>query len=414
MLKYADLVEQHSDKISHLESISMGQPIWLAKAIVGMQVASWRYYAGFTDKIPGETYPENGDGFFKMVNYEPLGVCAGISAWNGTQFSVARKIAPAVAVGNTYIFKSSEKSPLGVLYLGKLFKEAGFPPGVVNLLSGSGRVGALLASHMDIAHITFTGSAAAGRQVQIAAAKSNLKHVVLELGGKSPALIFNDANLDNAVAHNSRGFLLNSGQICMAGSRILVQSGIAPKFIEALKAAFIKLNDLLADPALDSTYLGPLADKAQFERVMSYLEGAKKDGIEVLTGGGRKGDRGRFVEPTILMDPDVTAKVYTEEIFGPVVVIKTFETEKEAIEMANNTSYGLGATVYTNDITRALRVTAELEAGTVTVNSFHRLVPETPFGGKKQSGYGREGGFEGIKLFLEAKTVQINMTMPED
>ncbi len=302
---------------------------------------------------------------------------------------------------------------MGVLYLGQLFKEAGFPPGVVNLVSGGGKVGALLSSHLGIAKVSFTGSAGSGRQVQIAAAKSNLKHVSLELGGKSPAIIFNDANLENAVAHNSQGFLMNSGQICVAGSRILVQNGIAPKFIEALRAAFLQFNDTMADPALESTYLGPLADKAQFERVMGFLEGAKKDGIEVLTGGIRKGEKGRFVEPTILMNPDVTARVYTDEIFGPVVVVKTFETEEDAIKLANDTTYGLGATVYTNDITRALRVTAELEAGTVTINSFHWLVPETPFGGVKQSGYGREGGLEGIKAFLEAKTVHININMPK-
>lgn len=318
---------------------------------------------------------------------------------------------------------------MGVLYLGQLFKEAGFPPGVVNLISGAAKVGALMASHMDIAKISFTGSANAGRQIQIAAAKSNLKRVSLELGGKSPVLIFDDANLENAVVHNSQGFLLNSGQACVAGSRILVQRGIAPKFIDALRAAYIEFSQSMADPALESTFLGPLADKSQFGRVMDFLEGAKKDGVEVLVGGGRKGKEGCFVEPTILMNPDLTAKVYTDEIFGPVVVIKTFENEEEAIALANNTSYGLGgeflhsyqkpasaytellATIYTNDITRALRVTAEMESGTVSINSSHVLLTETPFGGKKQSGYGREGGLEGLKEYLEAKTVHVNMRM---
>ncbi|KAJ9637545.1 hypothetical protein H2204_004694 [Knufia peltigerae] len=411
MLKFADLVERHKDAIARLESACMGQPISVAKGIVELQVANWRYFAGLTDKIPGETFPENGDGYFKMVNYEPLGVCAGIAAWNGTQMFLAWKIAPAVAVGNTFVFKASEKSPLGVLYLGQLFKEAGFPPGVVNLISGAAKVGALMASHMDIAKISFTGSANAGRQIQIAAAKSNLKRVSLELGGKSPVLIFDDANLENAVVHNSQGFLLNSGQACVAGSRILVQRGIAPKFIDALRAAYIEFSQSMADPALESTFLGPLADKSQFGRVMDFLEGAKKDGVEVLVGGGRKGKEGCFVEPTILMNPDLTAKVYTDEIFGPVVVVKTFENEEEAIALANNTSYGLGATIYTNDITRALRVTAEMESGTVSINSSHVLLTETPFGGKKQSGYGREGGLEGLKEYLEAKTVHVNMRM---
>lgn len=257
-----------------------------------------------------------------------------------------------MAAGNTFIFKTSEKDPLGVLFLGELFREAGFPPGVVNLVSGGGKVGQLLASHMDIAKISFTGSAQSGRLVQIAAAKSNLKHVSLELGGKSPSIIFNDANLANAVGHNSQGFLLNSGQVCVAGSRILVQSGIAPKFIEALKEAYIKFSGTMADPALESTYLGPLVDKKQFDRVMGFLEGAKQDGVEVLTGGTRKGEEGTFVEPTILMNPDVNNRVYTDEIFGPVVVVKTFETEEDAIAMANGLSYGLGGKFHSYSLKR--------------------------------------------------------------
>ena len=253
-----------------------------------------------------------------------------------------------MAVGNVFIWKSSEKAPLGTLYLGQLFKEAGFPPGVIQLVSGGGKVGALLASHMEISKISFTGSAASGRQVQIAAAKSNLKHVTLELGGKSPSIIFDDANLENAVGHNSQGFLMNSGQVCIAGSRILVQNGIAPKFIELLKAAFIKFSDTMADPSLEETFLGPLADKKQFDRVMSFLNDAKSEGIEMLTGGVRKGDAGAFVEPTVIMNPDVNSKVYTDEIFGPVAVVKTFETEEEAIKMANDTGYGLGGELLMN------------------------------------------------------------------
>jgi len=272
----------------------------------------------------------------------------------------------------------------------------------------------LLAGHMEIAKISFTGSANSGRLVQVAAAKSNLKHVSLELGGKSPAIIFADANLDNAVAHNSQGFLINSGQVCFAGSRILVQSSIASQFVKKLQTAFVGLGEKMDDPASESTFLGPLADKAQFDRVMGFLDGAKQDGIEVLTGGGRKGEQGQYVEPTILMNPDINNRVYTDEIFGPVVTVKTFETEEEAVEMANSTTYGLGATIYTNNLTRAMRVQAELEAGTVSINTAHWVVPETPFGGVKQSGYGREGGLEGIKAFLEPKTVHINMKMPKE
>lgn len=240
------------------------------------------------------------------------------------------------------VFKSSEKSPLGSLAFGELIKEAGFPPGVVNIVTGGGKVGAMLAGHMDIAKVAFTGSAAAGRQVQIAAAKSNLKHCSLELGGKSPALIFDDADLENALEHNSQGFLLNSGQVCVAASRILVQEGIAPKFVEGLKGAFEKFSSAMGDASSEQVYLGPLADKKQFDRVMGFLEEGKKDGVEVLVGGVRKGEKGQFVEPTVLLNPDGKSKVYNEEIFGPVVVMRTFKTEEEAIEMANDTSYGLG------------------------------------------------------------------------
>lgn len=228
-----------------------------------------------------------------------------------------------------------------MLAIGELVKEAGFPPGVINFVSGGGKVGALLASHMEIAKISFTGSTAAGRLVQIAAAKSNLKHCTLELGGKSPSIVFNDADLENAVRYNSEGFLLNSGQVCSAGSRVLVQEGIAPKFVEALRDAFLKFNQAVGDPALEQTFMGPLADKAQFDRVMSFLEHGKKEGVEMITGGVRKGDKGRFIEPTLLLNPDLNSKLYTEEIFGPVLSIRTFKTEEEAIKLANDTTYGL-------------------------------------------------------------------------
>jgi aldehyde dehydrogenase (NAD+) len=325
------------------------------------------------------------------------------------------------------IFKSSEKSPLGAIAYGELIKEAGFPPGVINIVTGDGKVGAMLAGHMDIAKVAFTGSAAAGRQVQIAAAKSNLKHCSLELGGKSPALIFDDADLENALEHNSQGFLMNSGQVCVAASRILVQEGIAPKLVEGLKGAFEKFSGAMGDPSSEQVYLGPLADKKQFDRVMGFLEEGKKDHVEVLVGGTRKGEKGQFVEPTILLNPDGKSKVYNEEIFGPVAVMRTFKTEEEAIEMANDTSYGLGcafamfsnvrqcqltyllATIFTNDIARALRVAGKIQSGTVAINSTFFPATATPFGGYKQSGYGREGGRNGLSQYLQAKTIHINM-----
>jgi len=246
-------------------------------------------------------------------------------------------MAPALAAGNTFVFKSSEKSPLGALAYGELIKEAGFPPGVINLLTGAGPVGSMLASHMDIAKIAFTGSAAVGRAVQIAAAKSNLKHVSLELGGKSPALIFDDADVENAILHNAEGFLRNSGQICFASSRVLVQEGIAPKFIEGVKKAFEEATKKMGDTSLKETAFGPLADRKQFDRVMGFLKDGKAEGIEVLTGGEALGEKGAFVQPTILLNPDAKSRVFTDEIFGPVLSILPVES-KEVTSIIINTN----------------------------------------------------------------------------
>lgn len=333
-----------------------------------------------------------------------------------------------MAAGNTFILKSSEKSPLGIAAYGDLIKEvsallivsrhllinnrqAGFPPGVINILSGDATTGALLASHMQIDKIAFTGSAAGGRSVMAAAAKSNLKHVSLELGGKSPSILFDDCDIANAVQHNSEGFLRNSGQICFAASRVLVQEGIASEFLQALKVAFQEAADQMGDPAAAETLFGPLADQKQFDRVMQFLDEGKKSGVQILVGGERQGDKGTFVQPTVFLNPDVKSKVYVDEIFGPVITVKTFKTEEEAIELANDTSYGLGSAVYTGDIARAMRVAGKLEAGTVAINSAFMVSQQTPFGGFKQSGYGREGGRDGLRAYLQPKTIHVNMNV---
>lgn len=332
-----------------------------------------------------------------------LTICT--AAWNGTHVTAVKKIAPAVAAGNTFIFKASEKSPLGAIALGAYIKEAGFPPGVINIVSGSGLTGSLLASHMKIWKISFTGSTLSGRKVQDAATKSNLKVVTLELGGKSPALVFNDAELENALTMNSRGFLYNTGQICAACSRLLVQEKIAPEFIKGLQKKFEEMSKVMGDPLDPNTYLGPLADQAQYDRVMDFLEAGKSSGAEILTGGVRKGNEGCFIEPTLFLNPDTKATIYTEEIFGPVLSVKTFKTEDEAIEMANATSYGLAASIYTSDITRAMRISTLLEAGTVTLNAPYGATLNAPFGGMKLSGYGRESGKYGLMDWLQPKAV---------
>lgn len=289
--------------------------------------------------------------------------------------------------------------------------QAGFPPGVINIIQGAAPVGALIASHMQIAKIAFTGSAAGGKAVMAAAAKSNLKHVSLELGGKSPSILFDDCDIDNAVQHNSESFLRNSGQICFAASRVLVQESIAGDFIKALKSAFENAAKNMGDPSAAETLYGPLADKKQFDRVMQFLEDGKREGVEVLVGGERQGDKGTFVLPTVFLNPDVKSRVYSDEIFGPVISVKTFKTEDEAIALANDTSYGLGSAVYTSDIARAMRVAGKIEAGTVGINSAFATSQQTPFGGFKQSGYGRESGVEGLKQYLQPKTIHINMNI---
>ncbi|KAJ5470149.1 aldehyde dehydrogenase [Penicillium desertorum] len=397
MVKFAELLEANADNLARLETIAMGQPISLARRMILASAGVWRYYAGYAGKVGGEAYPPDGDGTYKIVQYEPLGVCAGICAWNASHVLSAWKMAPAMAAGNTFVLKSSEKSPISIAQYGALIQRAGFPAGVINILTGDGKVGALLSGNMEIAKIAFTGSTAAGRAVQIAAAKSNLKKVTLELGGKSPALIFDDADIPNAVAHCCDGFLRNSGQICFSASRVLVQASVAVEFIKAIQIAFEDAAQRMGDPQLTTTDFGPLADQMHFNHVMEYLRQSKEEGIEAL--------------PTVLLGPDQDSKVWKEEIFGPVVVLKTFKTEEEAVELANDTLYGLGSSVYTSDVARALRIAGQIQSGAVGINGAFATNQQTPFGGWKQSGYGRELGLEGLKNYLQSKTIHLNMNV---
>ncbi|KAH8805097.1 aldehyde dehydrogenase [Xylogone sp. PMI_703] len=409
LMKFADLLEENCERLASLEGLAMGQPISLSKQIVGGMVPPfWRYYAGWCDKLGGEMFPEDGDNFYKIIRYEPIGPCAAVIPWNGTQLAVAWKIAPAVAAGNTIVLKSSEKSPLGVLALGELVVKAGFPPGVINFITGAGETGRLLAEHMDIRKISFTGSTATGRKIQEAAARSNLKIVTLELGGKSPSLIFNDADIESALTHTTH-MLMNSGQVCAAATRVLVQEDIAPAFIKEVKVRFEAMKQTMGDTKDPKTFVGPLADKAQYDRVMGLIEQGKTAGAELLTGGSRYGDAGYYVEPTIFVNPPSDNPVYREEIFGPVLSIKTFKTDEEALALANDTTYGLSSSIFTANITRALRLSAKLQAGMVTINSAPSTTVNTPFGGVKQSGLGRESGKHGLMAYLEPKTILINM-----
>lgn len=295
------------------------------------------------------------------------------------------KIAPAVACGNTVVLKTAEQTPLSALYAAKLIKEAGFPPGVVNIISGFGKVaGAAIASHMDIDKVAFTGSTGVGRTIMKAAAASNLKRVTLELGGKSPNIVFDDANIDNALSWVNFGIFLNHGQVCCAGSRIYVQEGIYDKFIEKFKERAQK--NVVGDPFAADTFQGPQVSQLQFDRIMGYIKEGTDAGAKLEIGGQRKGDKGYFIEPTIFSNTDESMKIVQEEIFGPVCTVSKFKTKEDAIKLGNSTTYGLAAALHTTNLNTAIEVSNALKAGTVWVNNYNRLHHQVPFGGYRESG----------------------------
>jgi len=406
--KFAQLLLDHAPAIAYCESICSGRPLAQCTNEIPRIASVYRYYAGWADKIRVDSYPPE-DGFYKIVRQEPLGVCAGILAWNGSLHFMGWKSAPALACGNTVLLKPSEKSPLGTLCAGYLIKEAGFPPGVFQILPGGGDVGAILSSHMKIAKISFTGSTFTGRKIQDAATKSNLKRVTLELGGKSPAIVFDDASMEKAVFWCTIGIATNAGQVCAATTRLFVQDTVADKFLAALKGSFEKIGKTLgSDPQDMSTTYGPLVDKIQYDKVRSFIEEGKKS-TEVLTGGDEYKKEGYFIGPTIFMNPADEASIYREEIFGPVLCVRTFKTEEEAIQLANDTEYGLAGAVYTQDVNRALRVSSKIRGGTIGVNCTSVVGPQVPMGGFGSSGYGRELGEYALRHYTEPKTIWINM-----
>ncbi|KAL2858424.1 aldehyde dehydrogenase domain-containing protein [Aspergillus pseudoustus] len=378
-------------KILTLDSLSTGNPVSIIPTrektyIMGQLL----YYAGWTDKLRGDYFPDD-DGFVKLVRHEPLGVCAGINPFNAPAATLIMKAAPCLATGNTLILKPSEQSPLGSLAIAPLFEAAGFPKGVFQVLTGAGDTGALLASHMRIRKISFTGSVATGKKIQIAAAQSNLKRVTLELGGKSPAVVFEDANIENALTWTINGILARSGQVCVAASRVYVQRSIADKFIEEYKTRMKAAVEKLGDPLDTATALGPLVNKAAFERVTKMIERGKNE-AELVVGGVRHTEQGYFIEPTVFLNPNKDAEIYKNEVFGPVAIVKTFDTEEEVLRLANDTEFGLMSGVFTKDINRALRVSSRIESGVVGINCVSIMNVQVPFGGKKASGIGREFG----------------------
>jgi aldehyde dehydrogenase (NAD+) len=320
----------------------------------------------------------------------------------------AWKIGPALATGNCVVLKTAEQTPLSGLFAATLVEKAGIPAGVVNILSGFGKTaGAAIASHMDIDKVAFTGSTVVGRTILQAAAKSNLKKVTLELGGKSPNIVFNDANIDDAISWVNFGIFFNHGQCCCAGSRIYVQSGIYDKFIEAFKQRTSK--NVVGDPFKADTFQGPQVSKLQFDRIMNYIQSGKEAGAKVETGGERHGTEGYFIQPTIFSNVSEDMKIMQEEIFGPVCSISKFETEEEVIKQGNETTYGLAAALHTTNLNTAIRVANSLKAGTVWVNNYNMLSYQVPFGGFKESGIGRELGKYALANYTQVKSVRVRL-----
>ncbi|EEU33622.1 uncharacterized protein NECHADRAFT_56373 [Fusarium vanettenii 77-13-4] len=404
--KLADIMEQHLEGLLRLDSLSSGNPVSLIPTREkGYIVNGLRYMAGWCDKFKGEYMPED-DGFVKFVRNEPLGVCAAICPFNAPITTLFHKVAPALVTGNVVIIKPSEKTPLGTLALGPLFQIADIPKGVVQIITGPGKTGDLLARHLRIRKISFTGSVATGRKIQVAAAQSNLKRVTLELGGKSPAVIFDDANLENAVDWTVKAIVARTGQVCMAASRVYIQRSIAKDFLARYTERMREAVEHVGDPEDPNVAYGPLVDKASFERVKGIIERAKGE-AELVVGGNTIGDSGCYIEPTVFMNPRSNAEILTVEVFGPVSVVNVFETEEEVIEKANSSEFGLMAGVFTRDITRALRMSSRFESGVVGINCVSYINVQVPFGGVKASGIGREFGSEALRAYTEPKTVLI-------
>lgn len=409
LLRLADLVEAEFDDIALVDTLEMGRPITPSRGFVSMVTRALRHYAGLATAIHGETLGNSSP--VDLLSYtlrEPVGVVGAIIPWNGPVFCAAWKCAPALAAGCTVVLKPSEKGSLTPLRFGELCLEAGIPPGVVNVVTGHGAAGAALADHRDVDKITFTGSCGTGQKI-IAASAGTVKRVTMELGGKSPNIVFADADLDLAVPAAAMAIFNNSGQVCSAGSRIFVERPIHDEFVARLVefAGTLRIGHTL-DP---ETQIGPIVSQGQFDRVCSYLEIGPQEGASVALGGAplREGgyETGFFVPPTVLGGVRDEMRVAREEIFGPVACVLPFDTFDEVVARANDTEFGLAAAVWTRDITRAHRAVKAIRAGTVWVNHYGAMDPAVPFGGYKMSGFGREGGSEHIESYLETKGVWI-------
>ena len=408
MNKLADLIEKNADELAQLEALDNGKPAHVARAAdLPLTIACYRYYAGWADKNQGKTIPVNGN-YFTYTKHEPVGVVGQIIPWNFPLLMQAWKLGPALAAGCTVVMKPAEQTPLTALRVGELAMEAGFPEGVVNLLPGYGpTAGAAIARHMDVDKVAFTGSTEVGHLIMRAAADTNLKRVTLELGGKSPNIVFADADMEQAIEGAHFALFFNQGQCCCAGSRLFVEEKCYDEFVEKSVARAKKRT--VGSPFDKNTEQGPQVDQEQFNKVMGYIESGRSEGASLACGGKRSGDCGYFIEPTVFADVHDDMTIAREEIFGPVMSVIPFRDLSEVIDRANHTVYGLAAGVWTRDIKKAHAVANSVRAGTVWVNCYNVLDTRAPFGGFKQSGIGRELGEYGLQQYTEVKTVTVKL-----
>ena len=408
--KVGDILSERAEIFGQLEALDNGKSVAIATGVdVGWSADVWRYNAGLVTKIRGAAVTPSmpfapGGEFHAYTRRESLGVCGQIVPWNFPILMATWKLAPALAAGNTVVLKPAEQTPLTALLLGEVFEEAGFPPGVVNIVPGFGDAGAALSGHPDVDKVAFTGSTEVGKKI-VSAATGNLKKVSLELGGKSPNIVFADADLEAAVAGSVAAWTFNHGQCCVAGTRMFVQRSIFDEFTQAVAdaAASAKIG-----PGLDpTTELGPLVSQEQFDRVDGYIQQGLADGARALTGGKRWGDEGYFIEPTVFVDVEPGFSIVEEEIFGPVVAALPFDDEDDVVRAANDSIYGLAAGIWTKDVSKAHRTAAAVKAGSVWVNQYNGFDTALPFGGFKQSGWGRELGDSAIDLYTQTKSVNI-------
>ncbi|WP_051297973.1 aldehyde dehydrogenase [Brevibacterium album] len=411
MRRLADLLRERGPELARIESRDNGKLLRETSGQLDSLPDWYDYFGGLADKLEGATPPATKPDLFTYTRHEPVGVVGAILPWNSPLLLMSFKVAPALAAGCTVVVKPSEQTPVSTLEFARLFEEAGFPPGVFNVVTGGREVGARIASHPDVAKVAFTGSTEAGVQVMRSAA-DHVARVTLELGGKSPNIVFGDADLEAATSGVLAGIFAATGQTCIAGSRLLVHRSVHEALLEKVVARARTI--VLGDPAAPETEMGPCATAEQLAKVEGFVDRARADGLTVLSGGRRPEDaalaRGYFYEPTIVTGASSDHEIAREEIFGPVLTVIPFDTEEEAVAIANDTRFGLGAGVWTSDVKRAHRVAHAIRAGSVWVNCYRMLTYNMPFGGYGMSGTGRENGLEAIREYTETKGVWINLS----